>query len=85
MSLTALVSFFVTSSDGSGGTSSSRSSISSSVELQAEKALRIGGRTGGISMMLGASTRFAKLTGDNGGVLVCAERSGQDRGYTIGW
>jgi hypothetical protein len=64
---------------GSEGASSSVSS--SSVELQAEKALLIGGRTGGMSIVVGASVgRRVDVFGDSDGVRIGNENSGHDRG-----
>lgn len=57
------------------------SSVSSSVELHAEKALLAGGRTGGISMIFGASAgRLADMLGDSGGEETGNEKSGHERG-----
>ena len=63
---------------GSPGTSSSSDS---SVELHAENALCIGGRTGGMLMTLGASSGLlANLFGDCGGVRIWKESSGHEQG-----
>jgi len=65
---------------GSDWTSSSSSS-SSSVELHAEKALLMGGRTGGICMDRGTSmARRIDFRGESGGDWAGKENSGHDCG-----
>lgn len=54
---------------------------SSVVELQAEKALSMGGRMGGMVMTLGASAgRLSIFVGDCGGDASGKPRSGHERG-----
>ena len=62
------------------GRGSASSSVSSSVELQAENWLFIGGRTGGISIVFGPSTCRRPDGFGDGGVRMGNDRSGHDRG-----
>lgn len=67
---------------GNPGCGRASSSVSSSVvELQAEKALSMGGRTGGMVMAFGASAgRLSGFVGDCGGDAGAKDRSGHERG-----
>lgn len=62
------------------------SSVSSSVELHSEKALCIGGRIGGMLIILGGSiARCMSLVGDCGVAPCRADRSGHDFGDRGEW